>query len=428
MKIHLNRALLCNFFVSCSHILEADGEVLVTLCAGQGGTKFEGTNRRWDDTWQIVEQAAHGGFVLSHVDYFPHMLFKEYHPVGYRGREQRFSVTSSVLHVFKIVTFPIASINSDYINQISDYHVLERDGNLAVSYAHKLAIIKNPLQNCQSAQYFLTKKLHEFVSKHLMNISIVSNLPYHTVYNSMKAPCFFNGSLHSLRSTLLDVVPSFKGCYSISEGLVFQKFGPNFSDLSFHCQVIIGGSNSFLVIKDFVEFIERIFNFDGSLSFKQCNDEWFILMQSDTMSSRKVIYSDVSYNSIIIDVDLLCSFVMKVSIKEIWAEKTIFDETSFRLSLPSLYPLEFSFDISFASKNDLDELEFFNVLHNAPDNLIDSVELLSVYQHPNIPDKSYCYRLKYKSYERPLYRKLAIDIHRYVVSKLLESVLDVKVH
>ncbi|EEC10229.1 conserved hypothetical protein [Ixodes scapularis] len=86
MKIGENRRLLRDFFVSAGRLLGTGGRVLVTLCRGQGGTPAETPPRRFDDTWQVVHMAAHGGLLLRKVEPFRTTDFPAYSPVGYRSR------------------------------------------------------------------------------------------------------------------------------------------------------------------------------------------------------------------------------------------------------------------------------------------------------------------------------------------------------
>ncbi|KAK0179154.1 hypothetical protein PV327_007972 [Microctonus hyperodae] len=69
MRLDKNRELLCNFFISAEKLLKAKGQVLVSLCNGQGGTNIDKPQRKWDDSWKIKEMAAHDA-VSSPVEYF----------------------------------------------------------------------------------------------------------------------------------------------------------------------------------------------------------------------------------------------------------------------------------------------------------------------------------------------------------------------
>lgn len=54
------------------------GILLITLCAGQGGSPFETKIRRNDDTWKILEISQDAGFVLDNIFNFEPKLFSEY--------------------------------------------------------------------------------------------------------------------------------------------------------------------------------------------------------------------------------------------------------------------------------------------------------------------------------------------------------------
>jgi hypothetical protein len=60
-------------------------KVIVSLCSGQSGiNEVEAKPRKWADSWQIVDQAAHGDFVLVEVEDFCKQDL--YTNCGYRDR------------------------------------------------------------------------------------------------------------------------------------------------------------------------------------------------------------------------------------------------------------------------------------------------------------------------------------------------------
>lgn len=69
MNIKRNRLLLRSFFESVGTVLADDGEVLVALCAGQGGTECE-PGGDYAASWQIDFQAAYGELLVAHVQPF----------------------------------------------------------------------------------------------------------------------------------------------------------------------------------------------------------------------------------------------------------------------------------------------------------------------------------------------------------------------
>ncbi|GFN76140.1 ferredoxin-fold anticodon-binding domain-containing protein 1-like [Plakobranchus ocellatus] len=100
-NIKKNRALLADFFSSCSQVLASSGQVMITLCKGQGGTPADQPKRSWHDSWQIVAMAANAGFVLSNILPFDASQYPEYHSVGFRFQDKSFETGGSLIHVFE---------------------------------------------------------------------------------------------------------------------------------------------------------------------------------------------------------------------------------------------------------------------------------------------------------------------------------------
>lgn len=63
-KIQRHRALLRDFCASAATMLSEDGEVWVTLLAGQGGTALDPLPRPLGDTWQLQHAAARAGLLV----------------------------------------------------------------------------------------------------------------------------------------------------------------------------------------------------------------------------------------------------------------------------------------------------------------------------------------------------------------------------
>ncbi|GMF62762.1 unnamed protein product [Phytophthora fragariaefolia] len=101
-KIHRHRQLLVDFFASASQVLASDGQIWVTLCAGQGGTLLERKKRAVGDTWQIVHCAATAGLLLQDAHFCPVDALAElgYYSVGYQSRERAFWTDDGISHVF----------------------------------------------------------------------------------------------------------------------------------------------------------------------------------------------------------------------------------------------------------------------------------------------------------------------------------------
>ena len=80
MKINRNRALLYNVISSCRAMMAEDGEVVITLARGQGGTPAEAEVRSPGDTWRLVDTCHEAGCVLTRV--------QEFRPQQYLGYSQ----------------------------------------------------------------------------------------------------------------------------------------------------------------------------------------------------------------------------------------------------------------------------------------------------------------------------------------------------
>ena len=69
---------------SAIHVLEEDGQILVTLCKGQGGTPADRPMRAWHDSWQVVSMAANSSLILMETLPFQVEDFETYTSTGFR--------------------------------------------------------------------------------------------------------------------------------------------------------------------------------------------------------------------------------------------------------------------------------------------------------------------------------------------------------
>lgn len=99
MKINRNRDLLKRFAISTEDILNENGQVLVTLCDGQGGTPYDQCQRKPSDSWQIVKMMSFGHLGLVQLDRFQQI--PDYSPFGYRSQDKGFNTVNGVIHVFQ---------------------------------------------------------------------------------------------------------------------------------------------------------------------------------------------------------------------------------------------------------------------------------------------------------------------------------------
>ncbi|XP_068989953.1 ferredoxin-fold anticodon-binding domain-containing protein 1 isoform X2 [Neodiprion pinetum] len=121
MKINRNRKLLRDFFISAENLIKRNGSILVSLCNGQGGTPADSPQRRWDDSWQIVEMAAYGNFLLTGVQPFSRDELPGYTSVGYRSLEKSFATENLLVHIFQKAEKP------DPVNMALKYDLYFKD-------------------------------------------------------------------------------------------------------------------------------------------------------------------------------------------------------------------------------------------------------------------------------------------------------------
>ncbi|XP_046736890.1 ferredoxin-fold anticodon-binding domain-containing protein 1 isoform X4 [Diprion similis] len=129
MKISRNRKLLREFFISAENLIKRTGSILVSLCNGQGGTPADSPQRRWDDSWQIVEMAAYGNFLLTGVQPFSRDEFPGYTSVGYRSLEKGFGTENLLVHIFQKAEKP-DSFNIALISDLNFQDLMEFKGTV----------------------------------------------------------------------------------------------------------------------------------------------------------------------------------------------------------------------------------------------------------------------------------------------------------
>lgn len=85
----------------------------------------------------------------------------------------------------------------------------------------------------------------------------------------------------------------------------------------------------------------------------------------------------------------------------------------------SLFPQQFTFDISFWTGPTWDERKFYGVVREASCSTVQQVKLIDTFSHPDLSQTSYCYRLVYHSHTQALSHMQALLFH-----KRLENVLS----
>ena len=65
-------------------MLKEEGDILLSLCRGQGGTPVDQPVRAWHDSWQAVAMAAYVDLILYRFTDFDPVEWPEYSCTGFR--------------------------------------------------------------------------------------------------------------------------------------------------------------------------------------------------------------------------------------------------------------------------------------------------------------------------------------------------------
>lgn len=90
----------------------------------------------------------------------------------------------------------------------------------------------------------------------------------------------------------------------------------------------------------------------------------------------------------------------------------------------ALFPNRFSLHVTFQIHKDFKEFYFYAEIYLLAGNFVESVKYLYEYSSPNSDKITRTYEIVYKSYNIPLYRKRAVDIHNNFIIKIIEDRLN----
>lgn len=434
MKINLNRDLIREFFISSKSVLKKDGSVILALCAGQGGTQFDRNSRKWENTWQVVEMAAHGDYVLVDIEKFPSETFPLYLSSGFRGKSKSFNTVDALVHQFKQASPPIESIDDSMIDCLMKNHYLPGSEGIQLSYIYSSLLHKNPLQSNSPQKYI--SDLFLSCSENISNLICSHDLPY-TVDSPNKdlhVPCVLNEKGCYLRNSLAEVLPimTVENTYIFS-GVNFAKVTSDFSKCPVNCEILITGKESGRIFMNFLDRLRIIAPHVNYEWVENDNSVKMLILFSENSNEKCAVCKLVKDNKIVgsdmfsIDVDIVSMVLFKIeSWKQLWSENLVFTtEPVLIFKVPSLSPMTYSFDINFITSPKFNWESFIDLLWKFGHNLISAVMLLNTYHHPDNGVMSHCYRIVYKSYDKPLYRKRAVNFHENVIGKSLHMLYNV---
>ncbi|XP_073986892.1 uncharacterized protein [Rhodnius prolixus] len=417
MKIHLNRQLVQDFFVSSSEILDSGGEIMVTLCAGQGGTPDDKIKRSWADSWQIVEMAARAGLILAKTRPFPHDLLSTYTSVGYRGQAKSFNTQNAIVHIFRVV--PSLPMNMEETVNKSTSHLI--DGVL-MSYAHKKKVACNPYLNPSSPQSFAIKLLEASCRKLVSDYITMSARPFSRLPPcSNQTQCLVADNHRYLRNHLLYTCPNKDdNKHYLVKGLTFNEFSCDFAAAPVECHAAVFGPLSAEIIRNFMsemknQFHPYLYGDRKNHVYSLEANNWFVLQDE--------IQSGVDVN-----IDQLLASILDISWRQLWCPwtKILKDKCHSQLIPPSIHFQTFIFDATFRINcGSLDINKLLLLVQELNCDIIESVNLLSEY-HPENGEPTYCFRFVYKSYYWALCRKMAVNYHK-LITKAIEQLLNLQI-
>ncbi|XP_065280505.1 ferredoxin-fold anticodon-binding domain-containing protein 1 homolog isoform X1 [Dermacentor albipictus] len=431
MRIGDNRKLLRDFFLSAGRVLRLGSLVRVTLCRGQGGTPADSKVRRCpSDTWQVVEMAAPGGFILHRV--VPFRAPAEYTPRGYRGGTKGFHTEGALTHVFCLVgsavlVLPSASSSCVGQNIVASRlwsmmatdktplgrtvhrlaSALELDlDNLVASWAAKDGVddaaVGETAWRCYLERSHACSPVHPPVG-HILDIDVRDRSRMKDVLLALQDICG-DTLMFSFPAVFPDSVnkrmqPATEDdCHAYCDGLHVATFrAPVKSPRS----PMSGGS----VPKNFI----------SSLNLTSSNCSYEENSCSLQPNGHNVLSSLNLDNYNIINLIVPCEVSIHVELLSL-ASSGLGD---WRLLLPRsapepgpLYPTaSFTHDISFWLGEGFNEKNLLALIYDTAGDLLRSMELVDDYVDAKTGRRSRCYRLCYQSLWKALSQETARDFH-----------------
>ena len=438
MKIHLNRKLLEAFFKSACNVLLDYGKILVTLCAGQGGIPLDSVTRRWDDSWQVVLMAARADLILKRVDNFDPTIYFGYLPTGYRSMEKGFDQSGAITYTFKkspcVSSFFASGALCTEDVPLCDKTYMKMPYFLAAQMRRNLCSDVSTLigQICSLIIKHISKSFIVNVGDIIVSNEILSVCDVFKYYKS-EASILHDKMvnvhpLYALKNTPSFSIEIFLGIVCCEKSVLFETV---FSDV-----ILLDIKNSNKSTKPLSKSVIWRDFLQGPFNVSPAH---FSVFQTSKVESENL-------KCFALNLTELSRVYFEVDKHELWSYgQDVRVENDFITYSPcSLFPLEYVYDLSFwqcslAMANqspdksgasltgnqtndeismDLDAVA--TVITNvAQDKLID-YELLGTYFHPEIKQRSFTYRIRYKSFYQSLSDKTAKYIHSQIGLKLQE--------
>lgn len=462
MKINLNRNLLVNFLHSAVSILAPDGKILVTLCRGQGGTPADKPHRRWDDSWKIVEMAAQNSLIVEAVETFPKELFSEYECVGYKSLEKGFHTEGALVHVLKIRDHLFPVVADDILLDYLKLEMIDTPfGTIQCSCIYTRKYKTKLVENVHNPVYYVCKRVLSFFEQEDQTVTYVTDkdVPLFVQSDdncetSLRVPgtlipsgksCCMRRSLLDVREHLLKIREDRGTEVLVYPGAVFVPLSEDFKCAPVRNELLFLGCDAQNMFTHCIVEMFQELQPEQKLEVRECND----VLNSEscncsediqccnittvTMDSnvtvqiakmQKFQYNDQWFEACLVNVDGVVKILFDLqNWRPLWADGSYMKHNKFYPA--SLYPVVYTYDICFWEGSRFKESKFYDILWHIAGDIIIEVSLLNTYTLPEDGRKTRCYRILYQSFEKPLWRKKAIDIHQNVIGRVLELGLGV---
>ncbi|XP_045620364.1 uncharacterized protein [Procambarus clarkii] len=430
MRIDLNRKLLREFFASAARVIVECGQVLVTLCAGQGGVPLDPVVRRWDDSWQIVLMASYADFVLRDLESFDGFKYLGYSATGYRSLEKGFHLTGAFTYTFQVrAILPDASIKDprsvEMISMCSDYQ-LKVPSFLYTKFKRK------PFSDKSTIIGYLSFVLREHVAR-AMTTCFGDDIVYG---KDVDLKTLASSHAFCLTAKLKGRSVCFHTAYRVDtthgfkiDPLVIFVFPENSSDMQnvLYQELVLEIRNT---SKSFLSQVKRA-------ALKDLVEENFLISQESVGDDNATCTTSVY----VVNLAYVARLYFDTDEHELWGNGQCVCDNVITYRPWSLFPLEYIYDISFWEPPPLtdaahckdsltsgcshtsivfDEVIIGVVIINVAKDTLESYELLSTYVHPEIKRRSYTYRIRYRSNYGALSDYKAKTIHSEIGRKLEE--------
>ncbi|XP_068207029.1 uncharacterized protein [Palaemon carinicauda] len=445
MKIHLNRTLLEEFFASAICMLTDHGNIIVSLCAGQGGVPIDSETRRWDDTWQLVLMASRADLILKRVFKFDASRYNGYSATGYRSLEKGFDLSKAITYVFERGPREIDPLHCDPLRTES---AILYDGHcMNIPYFIYAQIQRNICSDLSTVPGQLCSLIQKHLSRNVIlqfkdYILMDENTEFRNILHH------YSGYLLSISSKVVSVYPVYilkKSPFSIDAFLLIMY---NKKNLDFGT-ICMGN------IELEIQNLSKSFSpYSKTLTWKD------IMYDSSSVSVSDSSVSETSHTDYLgdlamyaVDLNQLVKFCFDIDIDEFWAfgQHITTESHCFTYSPFSLFPLEYVYDLSFwqykeesrkyhppkgdselpptgekEGKVTLDLNLVGTIIVNVAKDLLLDYKLLSSDVHPVKRRMSFTYRIRYRSFFQSLSDCRAKQIHTNI-GLILEERLGVEI-